>query len=235
MNVNEVLTELEALGNDNTKRILTKHGAREPFFGVKVGDLKKVLKKIKGDQQLALDLYDTGNSDAMYLAGLAADGSLMSREELQKWVENAYWYMISEYTVPWAASEHEDGWKIALEWTESDEESVAAAGWATLSSILSVTPDEELDRVELERLLKRVEKEIGLAKNRVRYTMNGFVIAAGGFVSGMTSAALAAAEKIGKVSVDVGGTACKVPFAPDYIRKMEVRGVIGKKKKTAKC
>lgn len=32
----------------------------------------------------------------------------------------------------------------------------------------------------------------------------------------------------------MGDTACKVPFAPDYI-KVQDRGVIGKKKKTAKC
>ena len=43
------------------------------------------------------------------------------------------------------------------------------------------------------------------------------------------------AEKIGTVSVDMGETACQVPFAPDYIRKIEKRGTIGKKRKSAKC
>ena len=49
------------------------HGAKEPFFGVKVGDLKKILKKTKKNHELSLELYKTGNSDAMYLAGLMAD------------------------------------------------------------------------------------------------------------------------------------------------------------------
>ena len=40
---------------------------------------------------------------------------------------------------------------------------------------------------------------------------------------------------IGPITVDVGDTACQVPFAPDYIRKVEARGAIGKKRKTAKC
>jgi 3-methyladenine DNA glycosylase AlkD len=65
----EVMKELQSLGSEATKAILSKHGAREPFFGVKVEDLKKVMKKIKNDQQLAMELYETGNSDAMYLAG----------------------------------------------------------------------------------------------------------------------------------------------------------------------
>ena len=39
------------------------------------------------------------------------------------------------------------------------------------------------------------------------------------------------AEKIGPVSVDMGDTACKVPYAPDYIQKVQKRGTIGKKRK----
>jgi len=43
------------------------------------------------------------------------------------------------------------------------------------------------------------------------------------------------AKKIGKVSVDVGGTACKVPLAIDYIDKIIAKGRIGIKRKTARC
>ena len=52
------------------------------MFGVSVADLKTIAKQIKGDQALALELYDTGNYDAMYLAGLVADGSQMSKRSL---------------------------------------------------------------------------------------------------------------------------------------------------------
>ena len=77
----------------------------EPFYGVKVGDLKILVKKIKTDHNLALELYQTGNSDAMYLAGLIADENLVTRKVLQDWAKKAYWYMLSEYTVPWLAAE----------------------------------------------------------------------------------------------------------------------------------
>jgi hypothetical protein len=65
--------------------------------------------------------------------------------------------------------------------------------------------------------------------------MNGFVIAVGSYVPGLTKFAMQVGEKIGPVTVDMGNTACHVPFAPDYIRKVEKRGAIGKKRKTAKC
>jgi hypothetical protein len=124
---------------------------------------------------------------------------------------------------------------LALEWIDSEKECVAEAGWLTLSSIVSVKDDEELDVPALKRLLQRVQKTIHKAPNAVRYTMNAFVIAVGSYVPALTKLALEVGEKIGTVEVDMGNTACEVPFAPDYIRKVQKRGGIGKKRKSAKC
>ncbi len=66
-----------------------------------------------------------------------------------------------------------------------------------------------------------VVKEIKGAQNRVRYTMNGFVIAVGSYVKPLFKQAKAAARQIGVVSVDVGETACNVPVATAYIEKIE--------------
>jgi 3-methyladenine DNA glycosylase AlkD len=235
MNKSEVLVELEKFGSESIKNIYLKHGAKEPFFGVKISDMKSILKKIKNDQKLALELYQTGNSDAMYLAGLAADGAKMSRKELDDWADKAYWYMLSEFTVPWVLSENKHAWEIALEWIESKEERFASAGWSALSNVLSLKEDKELDISKIKSLLARVEKEIHSAQNRVRYTMNGFVISVAAYVSELSETAIDEAKRIGKVDVDLGGTACKVPFAPEYIEKIRVRGAMFKKKKTVKC
>ncbi len=235
MNKAEVLAELEKFGSESTKNIYLKHGAKEPFHGVKVADLKKILKKIKNDQQLALELYQSGNSDAMYLAGLAADGSKMSRKELDDWADKAYWYMLSEYTVPWVTSENKDAFKIALDWIDSKEERIAAAGWATLSNIVSLKEDADLDLAKLKFLLNRVQKEIHTAQNRVRYTMNGFVISVAAYVRELSDDALELGKQNGKVQVEMGGTACKVPFVPEYLEKIRARGAMFRKKKTVKC
>lgn len=235
MTLQEVMAELEAQGSEQTKKILTKHGAREPFFGVKVEYLKKIQKKTKKDYELALELYDTGNSDAMYLAGLIADETKMTKTDLNNWAENAYWYMISDYTVAWVAAESKFGLELALEWINSDKEFVSSAGWATLSSLVALKDDAELNIELLSNLLERVEKTIHQAKNRTRYTMNGFVISIGTYVVPLTENALAVGKKIGKVSVNVGETSCKVPIAVDYIEKNRKMGRIGKKRKIARC
>jgi 3-methyladenine DNA glycosylase AlkD len=167
MSVQEIIDELNSMGNEATKRTLLKHGAKEPFFGVKIEDLKRIQKRIKKDYKLALELYDTGISDAMYLAGLIADDARMTIKDLRKWAKEAYWSMLSDYTVPWVAAESPHGRELALEWIESPKENIAVAGWATLSSLVAIKDDAELDLPELKRLLDRVGKTIHDQPGRV--------------------------------------------------------------------
>jgi hypothetical protein len=187
------------------------------------------------DYQLAKDLYATGNADAMYLAGLIADDARMTKADLQTWVKQAVSNNISEYTVPWVATGGNYGYELALEWIDSTEEYIAAAGWSTLANLVSVKPDNELDMSSLKSLLSRVGRTIHGAGNRVRSAMNNFIIAVGAYVPALTAEAIATARTIGVVTVDKEGTACKVPDAIEYINKVKDRGNLGKKKKTVKC
>ena len=95
--------------------------------------------------------------------------------------------------------------------------------------------DSDLDLPTLKRLLKRVEKTILKAPEQTRYEMNAFLIALGASVKSLTDQAIQAGEKIGPVTADLGNNQCQIPYAPDYIRKVQKRGSIGKKRKTAKC
>ena len=235
MNVKQVMAELKSLGSEQTVKIYRNHGATGDMYGVKIADLKKVIRKVKGDQELAMELWDTGNSDAMYMAGLLADGNKMTKTQLNKWAKTAWWYMLSEHSVPGAASEHKDAVGLANKWMTSKNEHIATSGWCTYSAVISTFPDEALDLDEIKTLLKEVESKVHDAPNRVGHCMNGFVISTGTYVSPLLRAAKATAKKIGKVTVDVGNTSCKVPLATEYIAKVESMGRVGKKRKTAKC
>ena len=235
MTVNEIMTELQAKGSESIKKILLKHGIKEPFFGVKVEYLKNIQKKIKKDYLLAKELYATGNADAMYLAGLIADDEKMTKADLEIWVKQAVSTNISEYTVPWVAAGSPYGYEMALKWINDPIEHIAAAGWCTLSNLAALKPDDQLDLAAYKKLLKQVEKGFHSSANRVRYTMNGFIIATGAYITSLTDDAIAAAKRAGTICVDMNGTACKVPSAIDYIEKINSRGALGKKKKTVKC
>lgn len=230
-----IMEELQLKANESYKKIFIKHGAKEPLYGVKVEDLKKIQRVVKKNYDLSMELYRTGNSDAQYLAGLIADERKMRRKDLQEWVKGATWYMLSEYTVPWIAAESSHGLEMGNEWIENKNESIASSGWATLSSTLALVADEKLDKKQIETLLKRVGKEIHQAQNRVRYTMNNFVIAVGTYIPSLQSKAFETAKAYGKVNVDMGGTACRVPDAIEYIDKVKAAGKVGVKKKTVRC
>ena len=198
-----VMAELSSKGSEKTRIIYARHGNHpKQMFGVSVANLKEIAKTIKGQQALALELYDTGNMDAMYLAGMVADGSEMHKQQLQAWAEGASGVpMVSEYTVPWVAVENPHARDLAMEWMASANESVAASGWCTYSGLVAMKADTALDLAEIERLLATIVKEIHAAPNRVRSTMNGFVIAVGTCVKPLLKQAKAAAQKIGEVSV----------------------------------
>jgi hypothetical protein len=57
----------------------------------------------------------------------------------------------------------------------------------------------------------------------------------GTYIEALTEKALVVGDSIGKVRVDMGGTACKVPDAPQYIQKVVGMGRVGKKRKEARC
>jgi 3-methyladenine DNA glycosylase AlkD len=235
--VTSVMAELKKKGTEKTRKIYARHGmATDNMFGVSVADLKVIAKTIKGRQALACELYATGNMDAMYLAGMVADGSQMTSKELNAWAEGAAnLQMIAEYTVPWVTVENPHGHDLAMQWIKSKKEYVASSGWCTYSGLVGTKPDDALDLAEIESLLGTIVKGIKSAQNRVRYTMNGFVIAVGSYVKPLSKQAKATARQIGVVSVDVGDTACNVPLATAYIDKMEAAGRAGQKRKTIRC
>jgi 3-methyladenine DNA glycosylase AlkD len=235
MTVQQIMTELQSMGNDSIKALLMKHGIKEPLFGVKIEQLKTIEKKVKKDYQLAKDLYATGNADAMYLAGLIADDAQMTAADLQVWVRQALSQNISEYTVPWVAAGSPQGYQLALQWIDAQEEHIAAAGWATLRDIVTLRPDAALDISTLKALLARVVKTIATVDDRVRMMMNAFIISVGSYVPALSNQATAAATTIGTLIVDMHGRACKVPDAAAYIEKAKAKGTLGKKKKMVKC
>jgi hypothetical protein len=143
--------------------------------------------------------------------------------------------MISEYTVPWVTVEHPLGRDLAMQWIKSKKEHIAASGWCTYSGLVATKPDDALDLAEIEGLLGTAVKGVKTAENRVRHTMNGFVIAVGSYVKPLLKQAKAAGREIGVATVDMGDTACNVPLASAYIEKIEAAGRVGKKRKTIRC
>ena len=236
MTAKDIVAELKTLTTAAAKKNwINNGGAKEPCLGVKVEDMKKIQKRVKADYQLALDLYDTGIADAMYLAGYITDDAKMTKKDLQKWIEAATSDWVAGCMVPWVASAGLHGREMALKWMDSKNETIATAGWQTYSSIVAIKEDADLDLAEIKSLLQRAAKAIHQQPDRLKWAMNGFVIAVACHVKPLHKLAVETANGIGKITVAPAGKCSTIPFAPERIKQFEARSPIGKKRKSAKC
>ena len=231
----EALAVLESLGNEQTRKTYARHGVAEPFWGVKIGDMQPLRKRVKRDYELAKQLWATGNFDAQYFAALVADDERMTKTDLRTWLKTANCRLICEWGLAGVAAQSRHGAALAAEWCERKRGHAPVTGWATWTQLVSVAPDDELDLADLAARLEQVAGVIHDQPDRVRYVMNGFVIAVGSFVAPLHESALAAAEAIGPVAVDMGETACKVPPAAATLAKIAGMGRVGRKRKSTKC
>ncbi len=235
MNANEVLQELAALGTERTKKVYTQNGAREPLFGVATGAMKPLVKRIKKNQALAEELYATGNYDAMYLAGMVADAKTMTAADFDRWIEGAYFYMISDFIVAVTLADTGIAQAVSDRWIASGQELYVSAGYSCYCWLLGNRKDAEFDKGKLEAMLDTVRDTIHTSPYRAQYAMNNFVQTVGISYLPLHEKALAVAKAIGSVEVRRGSTRLSVPIAAEEIEKAAAKGRLGFKRKYLRC
>ena len=216
VSLSEVMTILEKLGTEQTRKTWTRHGAKGPMFGVLFGELYKLMKRIDVDHELARELWATGNVDARNLALKIADPLAMTPDELDRWAIEVPLPMCNLYVATLAAEGPHARNKVD-EWLSSPNELLLASGWTLLGRLSDL--DESFPEDELLRGVKAIEKSIHSAPNEVKSVMNRTLITIGGRSSAMRKAVLAAAKKIGEVIIDHGDTSCKTPNIAEAVEK----------------
>jgi 3-methyladenine DNA glycosylase AlkD len=211
-----VLAALEAAGTEQNRKVYRRHGAEEPLYGVSFAELKKLVKRIGVDHQLACELWESGNCDARTLAIKVADPAVMTSADLDRWL-GAVRYHLLVHGVAQLAGEGRHAQAKVRKWIRKTDEQGGVAAWALVGHMAA--RDESLDDAWFAERLAEIEAGIGTAPNLKRAAMNQALIAIGGRSAELRKAALAAAKRIGRVAVDHGETACKTPDAATYIEK----------------
>ncbi|WP_061809067.1 DNA alkylation repair protein [Rossellomorea vietnamensis] len=235
MDLETVMKELEALGKERMKKMYLSNGAREPVFGVATGAMKPMAKEIKKDQALAEKLYATGNYDAMYFAGVIADPEAMTEADFDRWIEGAYFYMLSDYVVAVTLSEAPIAQDVADKWIASGDELKMSAGWSCYCWLLGNRKDEEFSEEKLRGMLQKVKDTIHDAPERTKSSMNNFVGTVGVSYVPLHEEALETAKKIGPVEMVREGKKNSVLKSADDIQKQVEKGRIGFKRKYVRC
>ncbi|WP_338541652.1 DNA alkylation repair protein [Paenibacillus tundrae] len=235
MNLEEVMQELEALGKERTKKIYMSNGAHEPLFGVATGAMKPMSRKIKKDQVLADQLYATGNYDAMYFAGVIADPKAMTAADFERWMETAYFYMISDYIVAVTLAETDIAQEVADAWIASGDELKMSAGWSCYCWLLGSRKDDEFSSDKLEAMLEQVKDTIHDSPERTKYSMNNFIYTVATSYQPLHDQAVETAKLVGPVEVNKDKPKSKLIQASENIQKAVDQGRIGFKRKYVRC
>ncbi len=235
MNIETVMQELEALGKERTKKIYGSNGAHEPLFGVATGAMKPIAKKIKKDQSLAEQLYATGNYDAMYFAGVIADPDAMSEADFDRWIDAAYFYMLSDFVVAVTLSEADIAQEVSDKWIASGEELKMSAGWSCYCWLLGNRPDREFSQAKLSNMLDLVENTIHDSPERTKYAMNSFIYTVGVSYLPLHDKAVETAKAVGPVEVNKDKPKSKFINASENIQTAVVKNRLGFKRKHVRC
>ncbi|MDM5308173.1 DNA alkylation repair protein [Peribacillus frigoritolerans] len=235
MNVEMVMQELEDLGKERTKKMYISNGAHEPLFGVATGAMKPIVRKIKINQDLAEELYSTGNYDAMYFAGIIADPKAMTESDYDRWMDAAYFYMLSDYVVAVTLSESDIAQEVSDKWIASGEELRMSAGWSCYCWLLGNRKDVEFSESKISDMLDLVKHTIHDSPERTKSAMNNFLYTVGISYLPLHEKAVETAKAIGIVEVKRDKKKTSFLNAYESIQKEVGKGKLGFKRKHVRC
>ena len=235
MSCEEVMEQLEALGTERTKKTYMRNGAKEPLFGVATGAMKPMAKLIKKNQLLAEQLYATNNYDAMYFAGVIAEPNTMTEKDYERWIQAAYFYMLSDYVVAVTLAEAKIGESLATKWISSDQELKQSAGWSCYCWMLGNRKDKTFQIEDIQKKLTLVEASIHTSLPRTQIAMKNFVETVGISFKPLHSKALETARAMGEVKVEKDDQKVSILNSYENIEKQIEKGRIGFKRKYVRC
>lgn len=219
MNFHETLRQLEALGNEKVRAHNLKYGAGQNQFGCKMGDIRSIAKKIRTNHDLALELWETGNIDARFLAVLIIQPKNLSGDELNRLVRSEKFPHLADWLYAYVIKLHPENEALRQEWMASDDAMALRAGWSLTAGRVARNPE----GIDIPALLDRIEKEMPFAAPETQWTMNTTLAQIGIHHPEHRERALAIGEKLGIYRDYPVSKGCTSPFAPIWINEMVKR------------
>lgn len=212
----EALAQLESLGSPKMREFNTKHGVGQQQYGVRMGDIRALAKKIKADHHLALELWATGNIDARFLAILIMDPKKLNPEELTRMVASERFTHVADWLYSYVVKDFTDNESLREGWMNAENVMLARAGWSLTSGCVARNPD----RLDIPALLSRIESDMAVAAPEVQWTMNATLANIGIHFEEYRSRALEIGERLGIYRNYPVSKGCTSPFAPVWISEM---------------
>lgn len=219
MTLKQALAKLEALGNEKMRTQNLRHGSGDNQFGVRRGDVRKLAKEIKTDHGLALELWETGNIDARFLAVLLMKPAELTASEVTRMVKSEKFVEVADWFNNYVVKKHPDKEALRVKWMKMKDPLAARAGWTLTTERVSKKPE----GLDLKGLLDRIEAEMADAHPTAQWWMNFALVQIGVDHEKHRKRAIKIGEKLGIYEDYKAPKGCTSPFAPVYINEMVSR------------
>lgn len=219
MKVQQILGQLEALGNESRRKHNTKAGAPSNQFGVMLGDVRKVAKKLEPSRELAFELWETGNLEAQLVATLLMKPKELSADELDRLTRSTTCAQVADWLNSYVVAQHPDKDTLRDKWMKSKERWTLRAGWNLTASRIT----KSADGLDLDALFARIKKELPKAAPEVQWTMNMALGNLGIHHPEFRARVLAFGEKLGLYKDWPVSKGCIPPYVPVWVAAMVQR------------
>jgi 3-methyladenine DNA glycosylase AlkD len=219
MPLEDILSVLQSLGNEKMMAINTKAGAGKNQFGVKMGDIRNIAKKLKTNHTLGLELWNAGNIEAQFLAILIMKPDQLSVEQLDQMVEQIDFTHVADWFSNYILKDHPAKETLRIKWLKSNNKWALRAGWSLMAGKIARNADD----IDLAALLKQLHKELPQAAPEVQWTMNFALAYIGIHHPAYRKQALDIGEELGIYRDYPVSKGCTSPFAPIWINEMVKR------------
>lgn len=211
--VAELLAELAELDDPRARNVNERHG---DDHGVNLGKLRAIAKRLKTQQDLAVDLWDTGDTAARLLALLICRPRTFSRDELDAMLREARAPKVHDWLVNYVVKKSPHADDLRLAWFSDPDPVVASAGWALTTERVVRNPD----GLDLPGLLDIIEAEMKDAPDRLQWAMNTCLAQIGIGYPELRARALDIGERLEVLKDYPTPPNCTSPFAPSWITEM---------------
>ncbi|WP_199746324.1 DNA alkylation repair protein [Amycolatopsis sp. WAC 01416] len=213
MTTAEVLAELAALDDPRARQVNEKHG---DDHGVNLGKLRALAKRLKTQQELALELWETDDTAAKLLALLICRPKAFERDDLDRMVREARTPKVHDWLVNYVVKKNPHAEELRLAWSADPDPVVASAGWALTTERVAKKPE----GLDLTRLLDVIEAELKTAPDRLQWAMNHCLAQIGIDHAEHRARAIAIGERLEVLKDYPTPPNCTSPFAPVWIAEI---------------
>ena len=215
-----LLAELAALEDPRMREVNERNG---DDHGVNLGKLRAIAKRLKTQQELALELWATGETPARLLALLICRPKALEAEELDTMLREARAPKVHDWLVDYVGKKSPHAEALRVRWFDDADAVVASAGWALTIERVAKSPQ----GLDLPRLLDVIEAEMADAPDRLQWAMNHCLAQIGISHPEHRARALAIGERLEVLKDYPTPPNCTSPYAPTWITEIVRRQELG--------